>query len=92
MKPDAIILSGGPASLSAEESPRPAEEIWEQGVPVLGICYGMQSMVEKCGGKVLPHDKRGIRSPRNSSLGRQPAVQWFECDSERLDESRRSGF
>ncbi|MBL90862.1 MAG: glutamine-hydrolyzing GMP synthase [Myxococcales bacterium] len=58
MRPNAIILSGGPASLSAEESPRPAESIWEQGVPVLGICYGMQSMVEKCGGRVLPHDKR----------------------------------
>jgi GMP synthase (glutamine-hydrolysing) len=56
--PSAIILSGGPASLSAEDAPRPAEAIWHQKVPVLGICYGMQSMVEKVGGKVLPHDKK----------------------------------
>ena len=56
--PSAIILSGGPASLSAEDSPRPAEAIWQQGVPMLGICYGMQSMVEKVGGEVLPHDKK----------------------------------
>ena len=33
--PSAIILSGGPASLSAEDSPRPAEAIWQQGVPIL---------------------------------------------------------
>jgi GMP synthase (glutamine-hydrolysing) len=50
--PGAIILSGGPASVHAQASPRPDPGIWSLGVPLLGICYGMQVMVEDGGGKV----------------------------------------
>jgi GMP synthase (glutamine-hydrolysing) len=50
--PRAIILSGGPASVHAASSPRPAATLWSMNVPMLGICYGMQVMMEESGGKV----------------------------------------
>ncbi|TNC51193.1 glutamine-hydrolyzing GMP synthase [Rubellimicrobium rubrum] len=50
--PQAIILSGGPASVFAEGAPLPPAEVFEQGVPVLGICYGQQAMMHMLGGKV----------------------------------------
>jgi GMP synthase (glutamine-hydrolysing) len=50
--PKAIILSGGPASVTEPGSPRATGEIFSLGVPVLGICYGQQTMVEQLGGRV----------------------------------------
>ncbi len=50
--PRAIILSGGPASVIDEGSPRPPSAVFEMGVPVLGICYGQQVMMHCLGGKV----------------------------------------
>lgn len=50
--PKAVILSGGPASVTWEDSPRVAPEVFELGVPVLGICYGQQVMMEQLGGNV----------------------------------------
>ena len=50
--PRAVILSGGPASVTHAGSPRPPESVFEIGVPVLGICYGQQVMMEMLGGKV----------------------------------------
>lgn len=50
--PKGIILSGGPESVHADESPRVPPLVFELGVPVLGICYGMQAMAEQFGGKV----------------------------------------
>jgi len=52
LQPKAIILSGGPASVFAQGAPSVAEGIFELGVPVLGICYGMQLMTHLLGGKV----------------------------------------
>jgi GMP synthase (glutamine-hydrolysing) len=50
--PSGIILSGGPESVATEASPRAPACVFELGVPVLGICYGMQTMAEQFGGKV----------------------------------------
>lgn len=50
--PKAVILSGGPDSVTREGSPRPPEGVFDMGVPILGICYGQQVMMECLGGKV----------------------------------------
>lgn len=47
-----IILSGGPSSVTEGDTPRAPMAVFEAGVPVLGICYGMQTMAEQLGGKV----------------------------------------
>ncbi len=53
-----IILSGGPASVLEGESPRAPDGVFEAGLPVLGICYGQQTMCAQLGGKVEPSDHR----------------------------------
>ncbi len=50
--PKGIILSGGPASVAEDETPRAPQNVFELGVPVLGICYGMQTMAAQLGGAV----------------------------------------
>jgi GMP synthase (glutamine-hydrolysing) len=50
--PRGIILSGGPESVATNDSPRAPECVFEMDIPVLGICYGMQTMAEQFGGKV----------------------------------------
>ena len=50
--PRAVILSGGPASVVEAASPRAPDAVFSLGVPVLGICYGEQAMVERLGGRV----------------------------------------
>jgi GMP synthase (glutamine-hydrolysing) len=57
-EPRGIILSGGPDSVHRAGSPRPDPRIFEMGVPILGICYGMQLLVSLHGGKVAPAKKR----------------------------------
>ncbi len=54
--PKGIILSGGPASVTWEESPRAPEKVFEMGIPVLGICYGQQTMMQQLGGLVETSD------------------------------------
>lgn len=56
--PNGIILSGGPCSVYDEGAPSVTEELFELGVPVLGICYGMQLMSRHFGGEVVPAGKR----------------------------------
>jgi len=55
-KPQGIILSGGPASVYAEDAYHPDEGIWDLGLPILGICYGMQLITQHFGGEVIPAD------------------------------------
>ena len=52
----AIILSGGPASVIAAEAPRAPDAVFDLGVPILGICYGQQALVDKLGGEVETSD------------------------------------
>ncbi|GAB4522526.1 MAG: glutamine-hydrolyzing GMP synthase [Amphiplicatus sp.] len=56
--PKAVILSGGPASVKAETSPRAPEAIFRLGVPILGICYGEQTICAQLGGEVESADHR----------------------------------
>jgi len=56
--PQGIILSGGPNSVYENETPRAPDITFKLGVPVLGICYGMQTMAEQLGGKVENAQKR----------------------------------
>lgn len=55
--PQGIIFSGSPESANTTESPRPPSFLYEAGLPILGICYGMQTMAEQFGGKVEASDK-----------------------------------
>ncbi len=56
--PKGIVLSGGPASVEAEGSPRADRIVFELGVPVLGICYGLQLLAKELGGKVAKAEAR----------------------------------
>ncbi|WP_067223780.1 glutamine-hydrolyzing GMP synthase [Marinomonas gallaica] len=71
--PKGIILAGGPESVADEGSPRAPEAVFTLGVPVLGICYGMQTMAEQMSGKVQGSEVREfgyaqIRTHGNFSL------------------------
>ncbi|MEH6358169.1 MAG: glutamine-hydrolyzing GMP synthase [Pseudomonadales bacterium] len=55
---NAIVLAGGPESVTEASTPRSPQVVFELGVPVLGICYGMQTMAEQLGGKVEGSDER----------------------------------
>ncbi len=56
--PKGIVLSGGPASVYAENAPMVDKAIFNLGIPVLGICYGMQLLMHSFGGKVIPGEAR----------------------------------
>jgi GMP synthase (glutamine-hydrolysing) len=56
--PNGIILSGGPETVTSGDTPRAPQIVFELGVPVLGICYGLQTMTEQLGGKVESSDHR----------------------------------
>ena len=58
LNPRSIILSGGPSSVSSKSSPKCKKEIFELGIPILGICYGMQLMGYLLGGRVDKSTKR----------------------------------
>jgi GMP synthase (glutamine-hydrolysing) len=58
LHPEGIILSGGPASIYEAHSPKADRAIFETGIPILGICYGLQYMVAALGGEVIGAHKR----------------------------------
>lgn len=71
--PNGIILSGGPQSVHEEETPRASDVVFELGVPILGICYGMQTMAAQLGGEVesAAHREYGyaqVRARHHSKL------------------------
>ncbi|GAB4261706.1 MAG: glutamine-hydrolyzing GMP synthase [Methylomicrobium sp.] len=56
--PNGIVLSGGPETVTSGDTPRAPQIVYEMSLPVLGICYGMQTMAEQLGGKVEASDHR----------------------------------
>src|SRR2546430_6350998 len=58
LNPKGIILSGGPASVYSRHAPLPDRAIFKLGIPILGICYGLQLLAQYLGGKVEPGQKR----------------------------------
>ncbi len=58
LKPDGIVLSGGPSSIYGKGAPKLNPKVLDLGVPVLGICYGLQSMAHILGGRVDRSDER----------------------------------
>src|SRR5437763_4900464 len=58
LAPKGLVLSGGPSSVYAADAPLPDKGIFELGIPVLGICYGIQVLAQYLGGKVEPGQKR----------------------------------
>ena len=58
LSPKGIIFSGGPASVTAEESPRAPQVLFDSGLPLLGICYGQQTLHQQLGGKVVTSDQK----------------------------------
>ena len=59
LQPKGIILSGSPASVCDEGSPRAPQVLFDSGLPILGICYGQQVMTEQLGGEVRPGHETG---------------------------------
>jgi len=76
--PSGIILSGGPESVRAELTPRVPEMIFNLGCPVLGICYGMQTMAAQLGGKVSASHKREFGYAQVAVHGASQLLQEIE--------------
>jgi GMP synthase (glutamine-hydrolysing) len=77
--PFALILSGGPASVYAENAPRVDPEIFSLGVPTLGICYGMQLMAQDLGGRV---ERTGASEFGKTGLRAEPGALFKDLPEE----------
>jgi len=58
LNPKGIILSGGPNSVTESYTPRLPQSVFDLGIPILGICYGMQTLAEQMGGHVISSDQK----------------------------------
>ncbi len=76
--PKGIIFTGGPASVYGEDSPKCAKEIFDLGIPVLGICYGMQLMTHTLGGNVSRANTREYGTTKVNINNDSPLFQGFE--------------
>ncbi|MFQ5622336.1 MAG: glutamine-hydrolyzing GMP synthase [Paracoccaceae bacterium] len=86
LAPKAVILSGGPASVVEENSPRAPQSLFEMGLPVLGICYGQQVMMAQLGGTVeAGHDREFGRAFVAPSAPKPAFLDgWFADGPERV--------
>lgn len=91
IEPKGIILSGGPASVYEQNSPRIPDYVLDSKTPILGICYGMQALTHQLGGKVSPASKREYGSAiveihtHNPLLSRQQMKVWMS-HGDKIDE------
>ncbi len=81
-KPDGVILSGGPESVIGENTPRANELVFNLGVPVLGVCYGMQTMAHQLGGRVESSAKREFGYAKVRHAAKSELFQGIEDHSE----------
>lgn len=72
-----IVFSGGPNSVYNEAAPKCDPAIYESGIPILGICYGMQMVQHDMGGKVLPSDKKNMDALKSRSIQNVQFLQAF---------------
>jgi GMP synthase (glutamine-hydrolysing) len=75
--PKAVILSGGPASVHEDESPAVTKKVFALDVPVLGICYGEQTMCAELGGKVEPGTTREFGRAEIEIVKESPLLEGF---------------
>src|SRR5215471_10168571 len=73
-----IILSGGPSSVYEDGAPLPPKELFDAGIPVLGICYGMQAMGYLLGGHVIPAERREYGKAEITLQGSSPLFRGVE--------------
>src|SRR5687768_17735587 len=81
MNPKGLILSGGPSSVYEPGAPRCDERIFDLGVPVLGICYGMQLGAQILGGQVKPVKAREYGRAKLRVTARDPLVHGLPNDT-----------
>src|SRR5688572_2730281 len=77
-----IILSGGPSSVYDENAPLPDRALFESGIPILGICYGMQAMGRLLGGHVVPAERREYGAAEVTLEGTSPLLRGVEPERE----------
>ena len=80
--PDGVILSGGPESVTAVDTPRANEIVFDLGVPVLGVCYGMQTMAQQLGGKVAGSNLREFGYAKVRHAAKSSLLEGIEDHSE----------
>jgi GMP synthase (glutamine-hydrolysing) len=76
-----IVLSGGPSSVYEEGAPLPPRALFETGIPVLGICYGMQAMGYLLGGDVVPSERREYGKAVIQLRGASPLLEDVKPDA-----------
>ncbi len=76
--PRGIILSGSPETVTADNPPRAPQQVFEVGIPVLGICYGMQAMAAQLGGRVAPSAKHEYGYARIRARGHSKLLRDIE--------------
>lgn len=80
LNPKGVILSGGPASVYEPGSPQVDSRIFELGIPVLGICYGLHLMGQTLGGRVKPEAKREFGRTQCHVVGKDPFLAGLPSD------------
>jgi GMP synthase (glutamine-hydrolysing) len=84
LAPAGVILSGGPDSVASADAPRVHDVVFELGVPILGICYGMQALAAHFGGAVLEAERREYGYAEVDLLGDDPLLGGLLADAARL--------